>query len=168
MKKILLFTAFISLFLVSCKKNSSVAPVNTLSATINGVDESFNTNVFAQNGSGVTLNSSLEIRGFNGSANSYDALSITLNTNNTITTGTYSNAPNVNDGFISIVYNNGPVSFVNPNTYTSDVNGAYLTTVKIVSISSTNVQGTFTAQLVYPDGKTIKTVTNGKFNINLQ
>jgi hypothetical protein len=52
--------------------------------------------------------------------------------------------------------------------YASDVNGAYLTTVKIISISSTNVQGTFTAQLVYTDGKTIKTVTNGKFNINLQ
>src|ERR1700724_3058577 len=109
MNKILLFTAFIFLFLVSCKKSSSVAPVNTLSATINGVDESFNTNVFAQNGTGVILNSDLSVSGSNGSANGSDMLSITLNTNSTITTGTYSNAPNSNVGFVSIVYDKGPI-----------------------------------------------------------
>jgi len=47
------------------------------------------------------------------------------------------------------------------------VNGNYLTTVKITSINSTNIQGTFTAQLLYTDGKTVKTVTDGKFNVKL-
>ncbi|MDB5016045.1 MAG: hypothetical protein JWQ84_877 [Mucilaginibacter sp.] len=167
MKKNLLFILIIPFFLISCKKNAPVAPVNTLSASIDGVEESFNTNVFAQNGSGVSLNSALIILGDNGSASGSDILSITVNTNSTITARTYSNAPTSTDGFISIVYNNGPVSLVNPNTYTSDVNGVHLTTVKIISISNANIQGTFSAQLVSVDGKTIKSFTNGKFNINL-
>jgi len=167
MKKTLLLALFIIVSISACKKSASVAPANTLSATFNGVTESFNTNLFGQNGSGVTLNSSLSILGANGSASGSDVLSITLTTNNTITTGTYTNAPNSNDGFVSIVYNVGPFSLVNPNTYTSDVNGNYLTTVKITSINSTNIQGTFTAQLLYTDGKTVKTVTDGKFNVKL-
>jgi hypothetical protein len=167
MKKTLLFTVFVIVSLASCKKSSSVAPANTLSASFNGTPESFNTNLFGQNGSGVTLNSSLSILGTNGSASGADLLTITLTTNNTITTGTYTNAPNSNDGFVSILYQVGPLNLLNPDQYTSDVNGNYLTTVKITSISSTNIQGTFNAQLVYSDGKTIKTVTNGVFNVHL-
>ncbi len=100
MKKTLLFIVFIIVSLASCKKSSSVAPANTLSASFNGTPESFNTNLFGQNGSGVTLNSSLSILGTNGSASGADLLTITLTTNNTITTGTYTNAPNSNDGFV--------------------------------------------------------------------
>src|SRR5437879_5534980 len=159
MKKTLLFTIFIFIFLTSCKKNSPVAPVNTLSATIDGVDESFNTNVFAQNGTGVMLNSDLLVMGTNGSATGSDVLSITIDINKTIAAGTYTNAPTSTDGFISILYNQGALNLMNPAMYKSDVNGAYLTSVKIVSISNTNVQGTFTAKLVYADGKTIKSVT---------
>jgi hypothetical protein len=167
MKKTLLLVFFIAISFTSCKKSSQVAPANTLSATFDGTNESFNTNLFGQNGSGVTLNSSLSILGANGSASGSDVLSITLTTNNTITTGTYTNAPNSNDGFVSILYTVGPFSLTNPDEYTSDVNGNYLTTVKITSISSTNIQGTFTAQLLYSDGKTVKNVTDGKFNVKL-
>jgi len=144
-----------------------VAPANTLSATVNGSAESFNTNLFGQNGSGVVLNSDLAILGSNGSASGSDVLSITLTTNSTITARTYTNAPNGNGDFASIVYNNGTFSLANPNTYTSDINGNYLTTITIVSISSTNIQGTFNAQLLYTDGKTVKSFTNGKFNVKL-
>jgi hypothetical protein len=168
MKKTLLFTICTFLFLASCKKSSSVAPTNTLSATIGGTEESFNTNIFAQNGEGVALNSALTVFGYNGSGTGADELIITMNTNKAITTGTYSNAPSSTDGFISIFYSKGPVNALSPNQYTSDVNGAYLTTVKITSISGTNVQGTFNAQLLYTDGKTVKSVTNGKFNVNLK
>jgi hypothetical protein len=166
--KALLFTAFLFLFITSCKKNSSVAPVNTLSATINGVSESFNINLLAQNSIGSTLHSDLSVFGSNGkSVDSSDALSITVDNNSAITVGTYTNTSNSNEGFVRITYYKSPASFIDPNTYTSDVNGTYLTTIKITSISSTNVQGTFSAQLVYFDGKTINQVTNGKFNVNL-
>ena len=167
MKKILLIIVFLFAFLASCKKSSLVAPVNTFSATIDGVDESFNTNIFAQNGTSTVLNSDLEVLGANGAASSADVLTINLDTNNTLTTGTYTNAPNNGGNLVSIVYTKGQFSLANPNTYKSDINGTYLTTVKITSINASNVQGTFTAQLVYTDGKTLKSITNGKFNVNL-
>lgn len=167
MKKVLLLTLCIIVTLTSCKKSASVAPVNTLSASFNGTTESFNTNLFAQNGAGITLNSSLSILGANGSSSSADILTIDLITNNNITTGTYTNAPNGTNGSVSIVYQIGSFTLVNPNEYITDANGNYNTTVKITSINGKNVQGTFTAQLLYTDGKTVKTVTNGVFNVNL-
>jgi len=168
MKKPLLFIIVLFLFLASCKKNASVGPVNTLSATINGVDESFNTNLYAQNGTGVTTNSDLAVFGTTGTASNAEVLSITVNTNATIATGTYTNSASSNSGFISILYSKGPVNLFTPNEYVSDVNGTYLTTVKVTSISNTNVQGTFSAQLLYTDGKTKMMVTNGKFNVNFK
>ena len=167
MRKIILFTALAAISLASCKK-SNVAPSNTFSATIDGTTESFNTNVSAQNGTGTALNSDLSVFGYNGSASGADVLTITLNTNSKITTGTYSNAASSNNGFVSILYQKGPQSLASPNVYASHVNGNYLTTVKITSISNTDVQGTFSAQLVYTDGKTIKTVTDGKFNVAIK
>lgn len=168
MKKSLLFAIYILIVLASCKKNSSDAPANTISATIDGVTESFNTNAVAQIGTGVRLNSNLSITGTNGSATGSDGMSITINSNNTIAKGNYTNSGNNNSGFTSILYSKGPFSFINPIIYVTDVNGTYPSTVTITSISSTNIQGTFSGNLVFRDGKTIKSVTDGKFNVNIK
>jgi hypothetical protein len=165
MKKILLFTICIALAFSSCKKSSSDVPANTISATIDGVDESFNTNPIAELGTAIRLNSNLLISGGNGSGTGSDSMAITIESNNTIVKGSYTNA---GSDFISVLYNNGPFSLANPTYYTTDVTGVYPTTVVITSMSSTNIQGTFSGKLLFNKGTTVKTVTNGKFNLTIK
>jgi len=168
MKKTLLFVIAILSFCVSCKKNSSDpsnTPVNTITATVDGVTESFNTTVYARIGTGIRINSALIISGSNGAASGADLISLTLDTNNTIANGDYTN--NGSNGVTSIVYSKGVFTLANPNYYATDVNGIYPSTIKITSVSNTNVQGTFSGKLVFPDGKTTKSVTDGKFNVNI-
>ncbi len=162
MKRVLVFVSCILLFCTSCKKDSNVAPPNTISATIDGVDESFDTNTFAGIGNGAsTLSSNLLIYGSNGSATNADLIKITLNLNQTIVKGSYTSGSDA-VGFVSILYQHGPYSIVNPYDYTTDPAGNQ-TTVVITSITDTNIQGTFSGKLV--SGSAIKTVTNGKFNL---
>jgi hypothetical protein len=163
MKKNLIFVSCILLVFISCKKDQGIAPVNTISASIDGVDESFNTNPFAQLGEGITLNSSLSIFGTNGSTKGADVLSITMITGQAIVKGSYTSGNN-SVGLVSIQYSDGPFSAANFNSYATDPNGN-ATTVVITSLTSTNVQGTFSGRLVY--GSASKTVTNGKFNLTL-
>jgi hypothetical protein len=165
MKKILLFTICVTLAFSSCKKSSSDIPANTISATIDGVDESFNSNPIAELGTAIRLNSNLLISGSNGSGTGSDSMAITIESNNTIVKGNYINT---GSDFISVLYNKGPFSLSNPNTYSTDINGTYPTTVTITSMSSTNIQGTFSGKLLFKDGTTVKNVTNGKFNLTIK
>jgi len=165
MKITLLITVCILAVLASCKKNS-VAPKNTISATIDGVPETFNTNVSAQLGTSVALNSNLIISGASSSAASSDGMAFEINSNSTIDKGSYIN--NGAAGFMAITYSKGPFSLSNPIVYSTDVNSVYPSNVTITSISNTNVQGTFTGKLLFTDGKTVKTVTDGKFNIDIK
>jgi hypothetical protein len=167
MKKYLLFAICLILALSSCKKGSNI-PANTISATVDGVNESFNTGPVALLGSSVQLNSSLSISGSNGSGTNSDRIAITIESNSTITKGTYTNGGTNNSGLTSIVYNKAPFSLTNPNIYTTDVNGNYPTTVTITSISSTSIQGTFSGTLLFSNGTTTKTITDGKFNLSLK
>jgi hypothetical protein len=168
MKKTLICVIAILSFCASCKKSSSDpsnTPANTITATVDGVSENFNTSVYAKIGTGIRINSALIISGSNSSASGSDLISLTLNTNNTIDKGDYTN--NGSNGVTSIVYSKGVSTLANPNFYATDVNGVYLSTITITSISNTNVQGTFSGKLVFPDGKTTKMVTDGKFNVNV-
>lgn len=164
MKKTLLIAVCL-LVLLACKKNS-VAPKNTISATIDGVTETFNTNVAAQLGTSIQLNSHLIISGTNGSAAGSDGIGIEINSNGTIVKGNYVN--NGAAGYMGITYSKGPFSLSNPTVYSTDVNSVYPSNITITSISNTNVQGTFTGKLLFTDGKTVKTVTDGKFNIDIK
>ena len=164
MKKYLFIAACIFQVLTSCKKATDIAASNTISATIDGVDESFSTSPSAQLSTGVTLNSNLGIYGTNGSATGADALSITLQTNKTIATGTYTSGSS-SIGAVQILYSHGTFSLVSPNTYTTDPTGT-ATTVTISTLTNTNVQGTFSGKLF--QGGSSKTVTNGKFNLTLK
>jgi hypothetical protein len=168
MKKLLLFTICVTLTFSSCKKSSSDIPANTISATVDGVDESFNTNPIAELGTAISLNSNLIISGSNGSGTGSDSMGITIESNNTIIKGSYTNASANNSSYVSVLYNKGPFSPSNPTVYSTDVNGDYPTTVTITSMSSTNIQGTFSGKLLLSDGTTIKNVTNGKFNLTIK
>ena len=164
MKKALILFSCILFVFASCKKNNNITPSNTISADIDGVNETFNSNTYAQLGNGVTQKSSLSIFGANGANTDADQMSITMVTNNTIITSSYVSGSD-NIGLVSIEYNKGPFSLTNSNTYATDVNGSP-STVVITSLTSTNVQGTFSGRLV--DGSATKTVTNGKFNLPLK
>jgi hypothetical protein len=63
MKKYCVLVICMVALLASCKKNNDVAPSNTISATIDGVYENFNTDPYAQLSTGVTLNSVLSAFG---------------------------------------------------------------------------------------------------------
>src|SRR5579864_1383446 len=122
MKKPLLITICIFLAFASCKKNASEVPVGTISATIDGVDESFNTNTDAEIGTAIELNSNLTISGSSGTGSTADGMAISIGSNNTLVKGTYTNAGTANSGFTSLLYYKGPFDLSDPNAYTSDVN----------------------------------------------
>ncbi|MEO6631226.1 MAG: hypothetical protein ABIN13_05870 [Mucilaginibacter sp.] len=164
MKIPVIFICCIFLFFTGCKKDNNVAPENTISASIDGVDESFNTNAVAQLGTTVKLNSNLAIYGTNGSAADDDVISITLAVNQTIAPGSFVSGSN-EVGLVSILYKHGPVSLINPNTYATDINGSP-STVVITKLTNTNVQGTFSGKLIYRNAS--KVVTNGKFNLTIK
>ena len=171
MKKTLLFAICIFLFFASCKKKSSdTAPSNSITATIDGVSESFNTNITVHFGAGIQgiqSGSGLIIEGTNGNADGADDLSITINSSSTVVKGNYTNSGN-SGGFPSIFYRKGAFSVSDPVFYITDVNAVNPSAVTITSISNTNIQGTFSGKLIFTDGKTIKTVTDGKFNVNIK
>ena len=159
----------------SCgKKADVIAPANTnnISATVDGANVSFNAEAAAR----VVTNEPgaypylLDITGATSTAGNNAIIVITVSSENPITTGTY----------ISSDTNPGPVSFSGltyqqdvagsqiANPYITDNSGHYPTTVTITSISSTNVQGTFSGTLVYSiGGSQTETVTNGKFNMTI-
>jgi hypothetical protein len=164
MKKTLLVISCLLLLFTSCKKNKDAAPENTISANINGVDESFNTNAYAQLGNGVKSNSSLSIYGADGSAAGSNILTITLALNQTISTESYTSGSS-STGNVAVQYSIGSFSLANPNIYKTDVssNG---TTVVITKLTSSNIQGTFSGKIF--KGSDSKTVVNGKFNLPIK
>ena len=166
MKKPLLIAICILLAFTSCKKSSDV-PANTISATVDGVDESFNTNTNAQLGTAIALNSVLNIAGSSASGTGADIIGMTIESNGTIVKGSYSNSAVNNSTFTSMLYTKGPFLLSDPNIYSSGVNGNYPTTITITSMINTNIQGTFSGKLLFKDGTTVKSVTNGKFNLDI-
>jgi hypothetical protein len=167
MKNGVLFTFVLLLFYSSCKKSDPVAPVNTLSATVDGVAENFSSGQTTYLSNGLSPDADLSIFGSDGTGATSGNLAITMEANNTIATGTYTNADVNNAGYISITYSIGPAT-TNFDFYTSDPTAKYPTTITITSITNGNVQGTFSGQLPLYNGTTIKTITNGKFNLNVK
>ncbi|HTD99441.1 MAG TPA: hypothetical protein VK668_09135 [Mucilaginibacter sp.] len=162
-KSILLFLPlFALLVLFSCKKSSksSINTVGTITATIDGNQQTFNVGATAQlqNNGG---SNSLSIIGVQGSGNSNSLIMLVTN-NGPITTGTYTGADSkANLSYTttnSLIYQNDD----------SDVNSN--ATIVISSITSTNVQGTFSGKLVLitGNGAATATITSGTFNLAVQ
>ncbi|MGZ3750577.1 MAG: hypothetical protein ACXVB0_11615 [Mucilaginibacter sp.] len=176
MKKILILLVFILFIFASCKKKNDVIPVNTITATIDGVNVNFNVNVLGRLVStpqGAALSKTIVVQGSNAAQAPGKGIAVSLTSldQNAIAKGTYTLASSKNNTpvWIQVIYENyDPFSDGPDQPYFSDSSGIQPTTITITSISSTNVQGTFSGTLVYSQGGTdTKTVTNGKFNVNI-
>jgi hypothetical protein len=173
MKKFLLIAVSLLFIVTSCKKKSedNPIPVNTISATVDGVNISLSTNIsakFSTNQIGA-LSYTLNIQG--ATPNKAFGISLTSPDKNAITKGTYTLASSKNSTpiWVYVAYEDYELNTNIPDQpYITDPNGIQPTTITITSISSTNVQGTFSGTLVYSQGSSgTKNVTNGKFNINI-
>jgi hypothetical protein len=99
-------------------------------------------------------------------------VSLNLPNANAIIKGTYPIASSNNNPPVRVEVSYG---YYDPSSnglfqpYITDHSGAHPSKITITSISSTNVQGTFSGTLIYSNcGTSTKTVTNGKFNVNIK
>ena len=168
MRKYLFCSVCIILTLTSCSKKGSspVVNSNTISATIDGVDESFNTIAVAKNIS-VSQGYSLFFAGTNGTSSTADAFSITVDGLQPITTGTFDLSGGASGNYFPGMAYTQPGSII----YEQDLSGANPTIVTITTLTATNVQGSFSGKLVLYSGSGVpatKTITNGKFNVSFR
>ena len=171
MKKIQIFSALIAIIFTSCISKAKVDPIkpvtsDTISATIDGVNESFNsqdtTRYYSANG--------LYLSGTN--ADNADKMILILgSTGNGIDTGTYNSVYGGPKGS-QILYGVGPGNTATNYYYTYDISGgaSFDGIVKVSSISSSNIKGTFSGTVVQESSvltanPVTKTITNGKFNL---
>jgi hypothetical protein len=169
MKKSLFFLLGMSVLLFSCKKSASSGNGGgTISASINGVNETFNTDASAlQVNAAGTYN--IEVAGYHGAAGASDQLAFSIGGTQAIKSGTYQYSyANPNSDAVDLIFvqysSGGNNQFVSdPSNTTNPV------TVNITSISSTNIQGTFNGVLPsFSGGSGTETVTNGKFNVSIK
>lgn len=162
MKKLsLLLVCIPCLFFACSKSGSSSNSSGSITATINGTNLTFNANAVAINVSGGGVYS-VAVSGFESASTSSGQVTISVAGSNVVTPGSYSNLNAAAD----------EVSMV----YSSPAGAAYAAianppAVKITSITSTNIQGTFSGVLTLYSGTssaTTATVTNGKFNVNFK
>jgi hypothetical protein len=151
-----IFICFILFCVTSCKKNHDSTPTYSISADIDGVQESFNTRPTGE----LNTDAAITIFGSNGDIASSDVISITIVSDTAIAAGTYSS----NEGDVFITYKNGVSTAENTNTYVSQV-GSEPTTITVTKLSSSNIEGTFSGKLFYNGAR--KTIANGKFNVTL-
>ena len=164
--KLLLFSACVILAFSSCKKESKTTTTTTatLSATIGGVNETFNSSLTAQsiyNNPGYTIG----ITGFRGAGTNPDGLQLAVNSDKPIAKGVYtiSSQTSTDPSNLPLI-----IYYKSTGTFGTDVSGVNVTTITITSISSANVQGTFSGVLISETGdNTTQTITDGKFNVNI-
>jgi hypothetical protein len=164
MKKALIFITCVLLGFTSCQKSENIVPTNTITATIDGVNESFNIKPTAYLTNSLKVNADLAIFGTNSTVTNADYVSITLTLNQTVTPGTYMSG-NSTAG-VQILYNQGSTNPLNLDYYDTPLTGSQ-STIVITALSNTAVQGTFSGILTNASDGTTKTVTNGKFSLAL-
>ena len=158
------------LFFSSCKKKADgfVTP-NTISAVLNGQDIFFNNYAVAgikAEGSGI-LSYVLSISGTSGTGASRATINLAVLSYTPIVSGVYVASDNGKELTTSqIIYEQAVPGSQLTDPFITDNNGHYPTTITITSISSTNVQGTFSGTLIdSQDGPSLKSFTNGTFNV---
>ena len=173
MNKLLLIAISLLFIITSCKKNSEdkLIPSNTISATVDGVNKTFNINATAKQTSDETTGNTLMISGAETSENGSGSINIEINSSTPITPGTYQLTIGVPQGFYpatSVFYVEGYLVF-RPATGTMSPNS-----ITITFINGTNVQGTFNAELSGSETSTPpsiiinRTITDGKFNVQIK
>lgn len=155
MKKVLAFILLLSLF-ISCKKSSD-APAEYITATIDGVEQSFNTNLELDTGAfdnNVHLPYGLRVAGKNSAG---ERLTLVIHDSSPIKLRTYRS-----DSLTTIYLTapNRPVGYINHDTASNPG------TVTITIIGSGLVEGTFSGTMFptpsLPPGTPNKLI-NGKF-----
>lgn len=165
MKKVLLIALSVLFSFAGCKKSGNdKALVNTISATVDSVNETFNSNVTASQTSinGINI---LNISGKKTADTNLVAIGIIIDTSAVITEGSYPVKTGVGFNGTYISYVQGYLTFL-PDSNTTVPNS-----ITISHITNTNVQGTFRVTLscsAFGTNLTTKTITNGKFNVSIK
>lgn len=163
-KLILLLPVCLLLALSSCSKKSTPAPgstgTGTITATIGGSAQTFNVNAYAtaQNIDGLNF---ITIYGSK-SSGSTDKFELAIVNSSILAGTTYT-------GVASQVQLTYTLASGAVYQYADDDAAAFVSVV-IKSVSSTNVQGTFSGNLnlISGTGAATETVTNGTFNLRIE
>jgi len=164
MKKTLLIAICFSLFLFSCKK--SEAPKNTVTFTVDGINKKY-PNASASIGDYLAQGSNLSFVAYTDANNIAESISFTITANTSLTKGGVYRTDD-KTGAVRITYYPSDYTLAKQNSYLTKFGGQYVSTITITSLSDTNVQGTFSGQLVLNGGNTVKTISDGKFNATIQ
>jgi len=175
MKRLLLFSFCIAFALYSCTNKAAVKPDNpvladSISATIDGANENFNT-IDSAGYLNTASFYSMSITAKNGTSATADKIQLDIFNPTPITVGTYALTPgSYNPPFVPLIiyYTNGGSNLA--DDYVIDYTGAHQIAITITYISSSKVQGTFSGTLVVAAGTsgTTKTITNGKFDVYIK
>ncbi|HVW14039.1 MAG TPA: hypothetical protein VHB54_09460 [Mucilaginibacter sp.] len=149
----------------SCQKKSEFTSVNTITATVDGVDVRFNKVATAHYANILSAQyaPTLVING----ATATTSIVITVTSPRPVTDTTYisSDTGNVVPSCDMVYYPAQPEQYYITNNFATGS-----TTVTITSITNNNVTGTFSGTLVYfinGDPTPPKIITNGKFNLKI-
>jgi hypothetical protein len=170
MRRLLLFSVLITIVLASCSKTnkSTIAPEAAISATIDGVNMTFNSKDSVR-----TVGSTVIYLAGSNDTTSNKIMIYIINPSK-VDTGTYSsNAPDSRD--LEILYGVGPGNTPDNVFYTYDIadGASFDATLKVTSVTSTNIKGTFSGKVVLESSvltanPVTKTITNGKFNLAIK
>jgi len=165
MKKLIFFAVCVVFVLFACNK-SGVKPQINVSATIDGVDENFNTTDSLRYSNTPTVYSA-SISATNGTSATADKMELMVNNPTQITTGTYTLTKPWNPPFEPLIIYSTDGGSNYANDYVVDYTGNHPAEITITSVSNTSIQGTFSGVLVVAAGTSgaTKTITNGKFNL---
>jgi hypothetical protein len=167
MKKLFAIAILGSVMLVSCKKSSSGGGLaqGTVNATIDGKASSFSAVVVAlSSDSGKTI----QITAADGTSNP-NTFVITVNSDKAIVTGTYTDSTLIQNDFGETT----PAQFSYLTSTGTEYDNAEVIgspfVVKITSVSSTQIQGTFqgSVYLNQDPTQTKKVITGGAFNAKI-
>ena|SRR5579872_5458843 len=151
------------LFVVSsCKKSSkSISTTGTITVNIDGAAQTFNVGAAAHidNTGGFYSLSLIGVQ----SATAANSLIVDVTSSSPIVAGTYTGTNSQADMSYTQVSGSAVYQF-------DGSNNASNATITVKSISSTNVQGTFsgTLELITGTGAASKVLTSGTFNLNIK
>lgn len=161
--KLLLLAVCVLFVVSSCKKSSNkpASTVGTITVNIDGTAQTFNVGATAHvdNTSGFYSLSLIGIQ----SATVANSVIVEVTSSSPIVAGTYTGTNSQADMSYTQVSGNAIYQF-------DGSNNASNATITVKSISSTNVQGTFsgTLELISGTGAASKALTNGTFNLNIK
>jgi len=148
------------------KKGAKIGHVaGTISATVNGISQSFNLNAGAIINE-TTGSHSLSISGVqNTTVHSYSINIAISSPNNSMASGTFTSGVNSND--VQITYSQTSTNLSYTNNSSVDESNA---TVIINSVTSSSIRGTFSGTIILQSGNGPESieVTGGIFNVPLQ